>query len=84
VKKAVKQEVKAEPLSSTFSTPLVLSKRPRAISAETPVRKRGAVTRALKALRATAEGDDDGGQLEPLEGLLRGSTSAGEVSNGEV
>jgi hypothetical protein len=39
------------------------------------VRKRlEAVTRALKAVRATAEGDDkDGTQLEPLEKLLRGA-----------
>jgi hypothetical protein len=85
MKKAIKHEIKAEPLSSTSSIPLVLPKRPRAISTETPVRKRGAVTRALKALRATAEEeDDDGEQLEPLEKLLGGSTSAGEVSNGEV
>jgi hypothetical protein len=84
VKKAVKQEVKAEPLSSIPSTPLVLPKRPRATSTETPFRKRGAVTRALKALRATAEEDDDGEQLEPLEKLLGGSTSASEVDNGEV
>jgi hypothetical protein len=84
VKKAVKQEVKAEPLSSIPFTPLVLPKRPRATSTEEPVRKRGAVTRALKALRATAEEDDDGEQLEPLEKLLGGSTSAGEVDNGEV
>ena len=63
---------------------MVLLKRLRAISAETPVRKRGAVTRALKVLRATAEEDDDGEQLEPLEKLLGGSTSASEVSNGEV
>jgi hypothetical protein len=84
VKKAVKQETKAEPLPSALSTPLALPKRPRAISAETPMRKRGAVTRALKALKATAEEDDDGEQLEPLEKLLGGSTSAGEVGNGEV
>jgi hypothetical protein len=85
MKKVVKQEIKAEPLSSTSSTPLVLPKRPRAISAETPIRKRGAVTRALKALRATAEDeDDDREQLEPLEKLLGGSTSAGEVGNSEV
>jgi len=85
VKKAVKQEMKAEPLSSIPSTPLVLLKRPRAISAETPIRKHGAVTRALKALKATAEEeDDDGEQLEPLEKLLGGSTSAGEVGNSEV
>jgi hypothetical protein len=70
---------------SAPSTLLVLPKRPRAISAETPVRKRpGPVTRALKALRATAEEDDDGEQLKPLEKLLGGSTSAGEVGNGEV
>jgi hypothetical protein len=85
VKKAVKQEMKAEALSSIPSTPLVLPKRPHAISAETPIRKRGAVTRALKALRATAEEeDDDGEQLEPLEKLLGGSTSAGEVGDSEV
>jgi hypothetical protein len=84
VKKAAKQEMRAETLSPTASTPLVLPKRPRAISAETPVRKRGAVTRALKALTATAEEDDDGEQLEPLEKLLGGSTSAGEDGNGEV
>ena len=84
MRKAVKQEMKAEPLSSTSSTPLVLPKRPRAISTETPVRKRGAVTRALKALRATAEEDDDGEQLEPLEKLLGSSMSASEVGNGEV
>jgi hypothetical protein len=47
VKKAVKQEMKAQRLSSTPSTPLVLPKRPRAVSVETPIRKRGAVTRAL-------------------------------------
>lgn len=51
--KAAKQETKAEPLSSAPSTLLVLPKRPRAISAETPVRERRAVTRALKALRRT-------------------------------
>ena len=84
VKKTVKQEMKAQLFSSTPSTPLVLPKRPRAISAETPIRKRGAVTRALKALRATAEEDDDGEQLEPLENLLGGSMSASEAGNGEV
>ena len=47
------------------------------------MRKRGAVTRALKALRATAE-NDNGEQLEPLEKLLGGSTSASEVGNSEV
>jgi hypothetical protein len=84
-KKAVKQETKAEPPSSAPSTPLVLPKRPRAISAETPVRKRsGAVTRALKAFRATAEEEDNGERLESLEKLLGGSTSADEVGNGEV
>jgi len=83
-KKVVKQEVKTQPPSSTSSTPLVLPKRPRAISTETPVRKRGAVTRALKALRSTAEEDDDGEQLEPLDRLLQGSTSASEVDNGEI
>jgi hypothetical protein len=85
VKKTVKQEMKAEPLSSAPSTPLVLPKRPRAISSETPIRKRGAVTRSLKALRATVEEDDDDEeQLEPLEKLLGISTSAGEVGNSEV
>jgi hypothetical protein len=50
-----------------------------------PVRKRsGAVTRALKAPRATAEEDGDGKQLEPLEKWLGNGTSAGEVGNGEV
>jgi hypothetical protein len=49
------------------------------------VRKRpGALTRALKALRDTAAEEDDGEQLEPLENLLGGSASAGEVGNGEV
>jgi hypothetical protein len=85
VKKAVKLEVKDEPPSSAPSTPLVLPKRPRAISGEMPMRKRsGVVTRALKALKATAEGDDDGEQLEPLEKLLGGGTSASEADNGEV
>jgi hypothetical protein len=90
VKKAVKQEMKAEPLSSIPSTPLVLPKRPRSLSGETPIRKRGAVTRALNALRATAEeeeeddDDSDGEQLEPLEKLLGGRTRAGQVGNSEV
>ena len=49
------------------------------------MRKRsGAVTRALKALRATTEEEDDGERLESLEKLLGSSTSAGEVGNGEV
>jgi hypothetical protein len=85
VKKTVKLETKAEPLSSAPSTPRVLPKRPRAISAEIPVRKRsGAITRALKALRDTAEESDDGEQLEPLEKLLGDGTGAGEVSNSEI
>jgi hypothetical protein len=81
VKEAVKQEMKAQPPSST---PLVLPKRPRAISAEMPIRKRGAVTRALKALKATADEDDDGEQLEPLENLLGNNASTSEAGNGEV
>jgi hypothetical protein len=66
VKKAVKEETKAGSLSSTLSTPLALPKSLRSISAKTPARKVGAVTRAPKARRATTE-DDDGEQLEPLE-----------------
>jgi hypothetical protein len=50
-----------------------------------PMRKRsGVVTSVLKALKAAAEGDDDGEQLEPLEKLLEDGTSASEVGNGEV
>ena len=49
------------------------------------MRKRsGAITRALKALRDTAEESDDGEQLEPLEKLLGDGTGAGEVSNSEI
>jgi hypothetical protein len=84
-KKVVKEKTKVKLFSSTPSTPLVLLKRPRAISSEVRVRKRsGAFIRALKALRDTAAEEDDGEQLEPLENLLRGSASAGEVGNGEV
>jgi len=36
------------------------------------VRKREAIIRALKVLRATAEDDDDGEQLEPLREVARG------------
>jgi hypothetical protein len=79
-----KAEKKAESFSSASSTLLILPKRPHAISAETPVHKCGAVTRALKILKAFAEEGDDGEQLESLEKLLVGSTSAGEISNGEV
>jgi hypothetical protein len=55
VKKDIKQEVKAEPLSAS-STLITVPKRPRAVSAEMSLRKRpGAVTRALKALTTPAE-----------------------------
>ena len=70
MEKAAKQETKAESLSSTPSTLLVLPKHTRAISAETPMRKCGVVTRALKTLKAFTEEGDDGEQLEPLEKLL--------------
>jgi hypothetical protein len=59
VKKAIKQEIKAEPPSSAPSTPITIPKRPRATSAEIPLRKRpGPLTRALKTLNSPAEEED--------------------------
>lgn len=62
-----KAEKKAESFSSAPSTLLILPKRPHAISAQTPVHKCGAVTRALKILKDFAEEGNDGEQLESLE-----------------
>jgi hypothetical protein len=87
VKKNIKQEVKAEPLSSAPSTPITIPKRPRAISAEMSLSKRpGAITtRAMKALTTPAEEEDaDEEQFEPLHKLLEGSAGASEVSNSKV
>jgi hypothetical protein len=75
-KPEVKEEVKAEP-----STP---AKRPRSISAELSIRKRqGVTTRAQAALEPPAE-EADIEQWEPLEKLLEGSATAGDVGDSEV
>jgi len=77
VKRAIKREVKAEPLSSTPSTPITIAQRPRAVSAEMSLRKRpGADTRALNALNAPTEED---AEEEQLEKLLQGNAGAGEA-----
>jgi hypothetical protein len=88
VKKNIKQEVKAAPLSSAPSTPIKLPKRPRAVSVEMPLSKRpgATTTRAVKAFTTTAaaeeeEEDDDAEeeQFEPLHKLLEGCAGASEV-----
>jgi len=59
VKKAIKREIKAEPLSSAPSTPVTIPKRPRTVSAEMFLRKwPGADTRAPNALNAPTEEED--------------------------
>lgn len=59
--KAIKQEVKAEPLSSAPSTPMTLPKRPRAVSAEMPLSKRpgATTTRAAKALIKEEDAEEE-------------------------
>jgi hypothetical protein len=84
VKKAIKSEVKAEPLSSAPSTPLIILKRPRATSAGISLRKRPRpLTRALKVLNSPAE-KEDAEEEQAFKKLLKGSAGASEVSNSEV
>jgi hypothetical protein len=84
VKKAIKQKVKAEPLSSAPSTPITIPKRPRATSGEMSLRKRPKpLTRALEALNSPAEEEYEEKE-QAFEKLLKGSASASEVSNSEV
>jgi hypothetical protein len=83
VKKAVKQETKAEPRSSAPSTPLLLPKRPRVISAETPVRTWGRHMRP-KGPQGHCGGGRRWRAVGTLEKLLGGSTSTREIGNGEV
>jgi hypothetical protein len=82
-KRTIKQEVKAEPLSSAPSTPMTLPKRPRAVSAEMPLSKRpgATTTRALKALIPPKEEDAEEEQWEPLDKLLEGN--AGDSEDGD-
>jgi hypothetical protein len=73
--KKIKQEVKAEPLPSAPTTPIMIPTRPRAVSAEMSLSKRPSPTTrcAAKALITPGKEEDaEEEQLEPLHKLLEG------------